>query len=494
MISGKHKPHRARETATRIQKTNYFLRKRGFFWEARTRILIWYTLLMVGFIGLSIPVFTQMVFREVDSRVRGGLVGEIESFETFLKQETAQGKTNLSDIFQNFMYRQLPEDDTFLIAIVDGRFDRSSPRGRPKVLDEGSELMRRWAEITQLEQGEEKTSDPDVGNVIYRAEPVRINGKLQGVFVVVHTTAGEISEATVQIGIVVKVLFAVLGLAVVCAWIASGKVLAPLQSLLLTSRSINEVDFKKRIPVEGSGEMAELAGTFNAMLDRLQNAFTSQKTFINDAGHELRTPITIVRGHLELIGDDPQEQKETIELVLDELDRMSRLVDDLLLLAKSERPDFLQLETLDIGILTQEFYAKASALSDRNWKLASQAKGKFIADRHRLTQAIVNLAANAAQHTKESDTISLGSTIAKDSIRFWVRDTGTGIADSDRQRIFERFARASHSYRNSDGSGLGLSIVKVIVEAHRGRVELSSELGIGSTFTIVLPLELFRGL
>jgi signal transduction histidine kinase len=482
------------ENATRIQKANYFLRRRGFFWEARTRILIWYSLLMAGFIGLSIPIFTQMVFREVDARGRGDLVEEMESFELFLKQKTDEGKTDLPDIFQNFMYRQLPEDDNFLIAIVGGRFDRSSPRGRPKILDEKSELMLHWAKLTQAEAGERKTTDPKIGSIIYRAEPVRINGKLQGVFVVVHTTAGEIREATAQIGIVVKVLLAVLVLAVVFAWIVSGRILAPLRSLLSISRSINEADFKARVPVQGSGEMAELAGTFNAMLDRLQDAFTSQQSFINDAGHELRTPITIIRGHLELIGDDPQEQQETLELVLDELDRMSRLVDDLLLIAKSERPDFLQLETLDIGILTQELYAKARALGDRNWQLAAQAKGKFIADRHRLTQAIVNLVSNAAQHTKASDTITLGSAIAKDSIRFWVKDTGVGIAESDQKRIFERFARASHSYRNSDGSGLGLSIVKAIVEAHGGRVELRSELGTGSTFTIVLPLKLFRGL
>ncbi len=482
------------ENATRIQKANYFLRRRGFFWEARTRILLWYTLLMIGFMGLSIPIFTQIVFREVDFRGRGDLVDEIESFELFLKQQTAEGKTDLPDIFQNFMYRQLPEDDTFLIAIVDGRFDRSSPRGRPKILDEESELMAGWTKLTQTEEGEKKTTDPNIGNVIYRAEPVRINGKLQGVFIVVRTTAGEIQEATVHITIVVKVLLGVLVLAVIFAWIASGRVLAPMRSLLTTARSINEADLQKRIPVQGSGEMAELAGTFNAMLDRLQDAFTSQRNFINDAGHELRTPITIVRGHLELIGDDPQEQQETLELVLDELDRMSRLVDDLLLIAKSERPDFLQLETLDIGILTQEFYAKASALGDRHWQLAAQAKGEFIADRHRLTQAIVNLASNAVQHTKESDTITIGSAIAKDSIRFWVKDTGPGIAESDQKRVFERFARASHSYRISDGSGLGLSIVKAIVEAHDGRVELRSELGTGSTFTIVLPLKLFRGI
>ena len=109
-----------------------------------------------------------------------------------------------------------------------------------------------------------------------------------------------------------------------------------------TARSISETDLTRRIPVSGRDEIAELARTFNAMLDRLEAAFATQRAFVSDASHELRTPITIVRGHLELLGDDPQERRETIALVTDELDRMSRFVDDLLLLAKAERDDFLR--------------------------------------------------------------------------------------------------------------------------------------------------------
>jgi signal transduction histidine kinase len=467
-------------------------RKRGFLWEARTRILAWYGILMTGFVGLSVPIFSELVFRQVDTRVREDLVEELEAFEQFVAEESSNSdrmtQEKLKEIFQEFLYRQIPEDDTFLITFIDGQFYRSSPRGRPEMLQEESPLMKSWAKITQDRQDEQETSDPNLGNIIYLASPVIIDGKVQGTFVIAHTTAGEIQEAQQAILTVTNVLVIVLILALILAWVASGKVLEPLRSLIATARSISELNLDRRIPVQSSGEMGELAKTFNTMLARLQTSFSAQKAFINDAGHELRTPIAIVQGHLELMGDDPQEQQETIELVMDELDRMNRMVDDLMLLAKSERSDFLQLEVVDIESLTQELYAKATALGNRNWKIDATAKGFFLCDRQRLTQAVMNLTENALQYTTETDTIAIGSSRARDCIRLWVRDTGEGISDGDREKIFERFARASNSRRRSQGSGLGLSIVRAIAETHGGRVELISQLGVGSTFTLVLPL------
>jgi signal transduction histidine kinase len=481
------------ESKSKTSTANPFYQRRGFFWEARTRILLWYIALMTGFIGFSIPIFYQLVLNQVDTRVREDLSQDVENFEIFIKQQGKPANSiELAEIFQEFLFRHIPEDDTFLITMIDGDFKGSSPRAKPKLLQEDSELMIRWAKLKQHEEGLQKTTDPSIGNILYHSYPVSINGQVRGLYVVAHTTAGEIAEATESISVVIRVLLAVLGLAFIFAWIASGKVLAPLRSLIKTARSINEVDLTQRIPVQGTGEMAELAETFNAMLERLQVALVSQRALINDAGHELRTPITIIRGHLELIGDDPQEQQETIELVLDELDRMSRLVEDLLLLAKSERPDFLQWEILDISLLTQELYHKAIALAPRNWQLDAQGQGLIQVDRQRITQAIMNLAVNATQYTNEADTITLGSIVEDKYLRLWVSDTGEGIQKADQQRIFERFTRASHSRRHSEGAGLGLSIVKAIVQAHNGHVELVSELGIGSTFTLVLPLNPLR--
>jgi signal transduction histidine kinase len=233
--------------------------------------------------------------------------------------------------------------------------------------------------------------------------------------VVAHTAAGEIQEVNETVAVVTKVTITVFLLASLMAWVAAGRMLSPLRLLAKAARSVSESDLSQRISVQGQGEIAELAVTFNEMMDRLQAAFESQRNFINDAGHELRTPITIVRGHLELMGEDTKEQQETLELVLDELDRMSRLVDDMVLLAKAERPDFLQLEMVDLTMFTEELFAKARALANRDWRLDTKGTGYIIVDRQRVTEAMMNLAQNATQHTQPEDVIALGSSFSGDS-------------------------------------------------------------------------------
>jgi len=264
--------------------------------------------------------------------------------------------------------------------------------------------------------------------------------------------------------------------------------LRPVESLTSTARHISESDLTQRIEVRGRDEIAKLAETFNAMLDRLERAFGSQRQFLDDAGHELRTPITIIRGHLELLEDDPEEREETLALVLDELDRMSRMVNELILLAKAERPDFLQTEVVDVAPLTSELLSKASALAPRKWSVDGEGRGKIVADRQRLTEALMQLAQNAVEHTREDDGVALGSALDGREARFWLRDEGSGIAPADQAMIFDRFERRGPRSKEG-GFGLGLSIVRAIAEAHGGRVELRSELGRGALFTVVLPVD-----
>jgi signal transduction histidine kinase len=168
---------------------------------------------------------------------------------------------------------------------------------------------------------------------------------------------------------------------------------------------------------------------------------------------------------------------------------MSRFVDDLLLLAKAERDDFLHVGPLELGALTDEMLDKASALGLREWELEHRGESLLLADRQRLTQAVMGLAQNAVQHTADGDPIWLGTAVEGEEARLWVRDAGPGISSADQERIFERFARAHAGRRRSEGAGLGLSIVRAIAEAHGGRVELTSAVGEGSTFAVVVPLE-----
>ncbi|TWH54476.1 LOW QUALITY PROTEIN: signal transduction histidine kinase [Dulcicalothrix desertica PCC 7102] len=480
-----------------------------FFGEARTRILIWYLILLGFFVSVTLPLIRQRLFAQVQARVQGELVEEMEEFKSIvvlglksaddddrerlsrrndvINWEAPKNIKDLTRVVEIHLTDELPDDDVFYIAILNGDFYKSNPRGLPDVMDFDSPLMQRWEKLTKPSQEEEDFDDENIDSVLYIAEPIRINNEIMGVFVVAHTTAGERQEALDAIQIVVEVTIFVLLFVLLLTWLISGKILSPLRLLVKTAQEINESELTKRITVQGSGEIAQLTTTFNAMMDRLEVAFSTQRDFLNDAGHELRTPITIIRGHLELMGDDPEEQRETLAIVIDELDRISRFVDDLILLAKTERPDFLKLEVVNIATLTEELFTKAKALAVRNWQFDTSATGTMVVDRQRLTQAVMNLAQNATQHTKESDTISIGSGVSKGKVRFWVQDTGEGIATDDQKRIFERFARASNSRRRSEGAGLGLSIVRAIAQAHGGKIYLKSILGTGSTFTIVLP-------
>jgi two-component system OmpR family sensor kinase len=201
----------------------------------------------------------------------------------------------------------------------------------------------------------------------------------------------------------------------------------------------------------------------------------------------LRTPLTILRGQLEVLDPaDPFDVTETRSLLLDEIDRMGRMVEELILLSKAQRPDFLVLSSIDLAPFTDDLLDKARALGDRHWILHERGDAPLMGDAHRLTQAMMELARNAVKFSAVGSTISIGSRAAAGEVRLWVSDAGVGIRAGERDRVFERFSRAS-SGLGVEGSGLGLSIVEAIATAQLSHVEVVSEPGVGSTFTIVLP-------
>ena len=218
---------------------------------------------------------------------------------------------NLGFLLNEFLKVKTPEDDSFLITIIAGQFYQSSPVALPPPLQPDSELMNMWRKLQVKEDGLLKTSEPEIGNITYYVRPIAIEGKVEGVFVAAHAGSGEIDEAIEVVRTFIYVLLTVLGIALFITWLVSGRILAPLGALTKAVSSIShDSDLTRRIPVAGNGEIVELARNFNNMMERLEKAFQSQQEFLNNAGHQLRTPITIVRGHLELMGPDPEEQEE----------------------------------------------------------------------------------------------------------------------------------------------------------------------------------------
>jgi signal transduction histidine kinase len=332
------------------------------------------------------------------------------------------------------------------------------------------------------------------GTVWYTAVPVSVAGDSRpGHFVVAIFYDRHRDDIVDAVRVVGLTALAALALAGGAGWFVAGRVLAPIRLVRQTAAQISDSsDLTRRLDVPGEDDVAALAATFNHMLDRLEQAFAVQRHFVDDAGHELRTPITVIRGHLELMGDDPADRAETLALVTDELDRMNRMVDDLLTLAKAEQPGFLAIEEVELADLTVSVVAKARALGERRWRVDEVAEARMPADRQRLTQALMQLAANAVRHTEEGDLIAVGSAVRDRSVELWVRDSGPGVAPADRERIFRRFMRGAGRTGAHDGAGLGLAIVTTIAEAHGGTVTVVDAPGGGACFVMTVPLREVR--
>ena len=432
---------------------------KGTSYRFQIRIVaVYFLLILLSFSGAVLAIRRVLLLR-LDTRVEQALNQEIQELKVLVNgkdPETAQPfGDNITAIFNVFLRRNIPINYEYTIALLPNGFYASVPSELPQLIDRNSSIVKHWQKLTKTERGEVGSSE---NRIVYLAEPITIDGKIKGVFVVAIAKTNQLQEVKEAILIIIRVTIVAAVVTSILAWIFAGKILTPLRLLTKTAREISKNNLDQRIRVRGNDEVAQLSITFNEMLNRLQSAFVTQQQFLNDVGHELRTPITIVQGHLELIGNTPEEQQETKEIVLDELERMNRLIADLMLLAKSEQPDFLHLESLDLKILTEEIYARAKAIADRQWQLEAVGRGKILADRQRLIQAVTNLAQNATKHTQPEDTIALGSTIDADCVRLWVRDTGTGIAEEDQQRIFQRFQTGANNY-GVKSTGLGLSIV-----------------------------------
>ena len=452
--------------------------------------------ILVGFVGMlalatiaSVLVAREVIYSRLDDQISQELIQEASELRRLAAgTDPATGAPFGDDvprIFRVYFARNTPSRAEALLTFVNGELFLRSRQVVPYRLHEDPELVAHWGALTQNERGAVSTPE---GRVEFLAVPLKSNERVLGVFVVAVFRELEQGPFDDAITATIAVGLAVLLIGSLLAWGMAESVLQPVRAVTQNARAITETDLSRRIDVRGHDEVAELAATFNATLDRLESAFTAQRRFLDDAGHELRTPLTIVTGHLELLGVDPEEREATLALVLDELDRMARIVDDLILLAKAEAPDFLSLETVEVGVLTDELHTKVAALAPRSWTLDSRGRGRIVADRQRITQALIQLAENAAKHTEDGGRIAVGSLVEHGDARFWIRDEGQGIAPDEQVRVFTRFSRGTGSSRG-EGAGLGLSIVRAIAHAHHGRIELESRPGVGSTFTLVVPVD-----
>jgi two-component system OmpR family sensor kinase len=443
----------------------------------RARVLATVLALTALAMALAGTVSVLVQWSAATSRADLTIARDVAQFRSLARTGNGPGRpfTSVSAVLQAGIQRQVPAEDETYLGLV-GRRPTWIPSGqRPIQLEDQPGIVGTAARLGPDAPVRIRQASTPAGDVRYAVVPVRVAGQSQaGSYVVAIVTARDqqvILAGARQYALVALGSLVLVGLV---GWLVAGQLLRPLRLLREAAERISHTDLSLRIPVSGRDDVTELTRTVNAMLDRLDAAFAAQQRFLDDAGHELRTPVTVVRGHLE---------------VLDVRDPEEVLIGDLTLLAKARRPDFVRPAPVDLARLTEEVAGKASALGPRRWTVEARAEAVVHADQQRLTQALLQLADNAVKHTKDGDQIAIGSAATRSQARLWVRDQGPGVAPADVERIFERFGRAAAATgRNEEGSGLGLAIVTAIAEAHGGRVGLDSRPGHGATFTLVFPL------
>jgi two-component system OmpR family sensor kinase len=289
-------------------------------------------------------------------------------------------------------------------------------------------------------------------------------------------------------------LIAVL-LAALVGWTTAAAALRPLEQVTETALQITRADdLSLRIPLSGpaQGEVGRLIIAFNETLERLENLFETQRRFLADVSHELRTPLTTILGNLDLMRKMGQLDAESLEAISSETQRMKRLVQDILVLTQAESGRLpLARNELELDTLVLEVFQQSKVLAqDRvEVRLGQEDQARVMGDRDRLKQVLLNLMSNAIEYTLSGGSVTLGLACVGDWARVTVSDTGPGIPQDELPHIFERFYRVDRSRKRTGqgGAGLGLSIAYWITRSHEGRLEVASEVGKGTTFSVWLP-------
>lgn len=448
-------------------------------WSVRTKVVV--AVLAMSTLGLlATGLLTDAIQRRiVVEQVDRDLAQEVEEFrrlaELGVDPDTGDPFTGVEQLLRVAIERNVPNDHEMLVTFLGGRAQLYSPEAARGLARDAALRDLVAAVPDDAEAAVDDWLDTASGRVHVVVVPVRVEGDggETGAYVVAADLAEALEPQRETMRTFALVAAVVLVLVGIVAWLVMGQVLRPLELLAATARQVGADDLHRRAPVRGDDDVTALARTFNTMLDRLVGAIEAQRQFLDDAGHELRTPLTVLRGHLELIDPrDPGDVVETRALLLDETARMSRIVEDLVLLAKSERPDFLALAPVDLGRLTDDLLDKARALGDRRWVVDARADAVVTGDAQRLTQAGLQLADNAVKFTAPGGVVAVGTEVSDGVARLWVRDDGPGVPPEQRARIFDRFARTDGAV-GTPGSGLGLAIVRAIAQGHGGDVAAS---------------------
>jgi two-component system, OmpR family, sensor kinase len=474
-------------------------------WGLRWRLTLWVGLVLVVAFGVIFAVVYQDTGSQVRSQLDREIAGDVSQLASALRPAAGGTTQQISAAATRYVRTQpFAASARLLFVLIPGAPPASN---HPEVFSSGrAEPGETAADQRAEDQASQGLTRPRLG---YTTAPVPDGGemtlfekrvRLGRAMVVVGAGQPLATVEVAQHGVASAFVLAgvlVLVLALIASYVAASQVSAPLRRMATVAARVDAGDLEPRMPVSAvrRDEVRVLTEAFNHMLDRLSEAFASQRQFLADASHELRTPLTVIRGQLEVLAAEPDPTPEEVRrverLVQAEIARLSRLVDDLLLLSQAERTDFLRREPIKLRPFVDEVWNGLSLTAQRQFELGEVPDGTLESDADRLAQAVRNLGRNAIEHTAEPDGLVRLDVVptGDGSIRFTVEDNGSGIPPAERERVFERFHRVeADRSRRSGGAGLGLAIVQAIAEAHGGRVTVADRDGLaGTRIELVLP-------
>jgi two-component system OmpR family sensor kinase len=446
------------------------------------------TLLYTSIVGGILILFGIAVYRSVTSTIVNQLDDNLRNWAIIIYDNTHVDETG--HLVVSLSQLNLPEDIYVQIWGRNNNLISASPNIRilNTPLDAGSihSTIPIWQDVNR-------------GGARLRVltVPLVASNRQEGILQV--GTRMDVVNATQQT--LLEVLLVGTAIAIVAAglaaWLSSRQALHPLDNVTKAALQITSADdLSRRIPYTGSpnDEVGQLVAAFNQTLSRLENLFSTQRRFLADVGHELRTPLTVIKGNVGLMRKIKDFDEESLVTIEDEVDRLTRMVGDLLLLAQAESGKIpLAHEVVELDTLLLEVLNQMQVLAHDKVKLNLGDIDQVLVcgDRDRLKQVMVNLVGNAINYTPKGGEIVVGLGKVAERAQLTVTDNGPGISPEDLPHIFERFYRSEKSrtrQRDGKGYGLGLSIAYWIVRNHGGRIEVNSTLGKGTTFCVWLPL------
>ena len=389
------------------------------------------------------------------------------------------------------------------LAVLDKTFQFFSPAG--KITIQSPNLGRQDIPLsrTALESALngratlESARFPDGSSFRLLSVPIRENGVLANI-VQVGTSLRPVEEMLHRL-VLILLVSAPLALAVALGggWFLADRALRPVEAITQAAQRIAAGDLTQRLAVSSSSdEIGRLAATFNDMIARLEASFRQVRQFSADASHELRTPLTVIKGETELALRRPRPAEDyrlVLESTLEEIDRMTRIVDELLFLSRADLGE-VAIESLPVRLdaLVEDIRRQAAVLGQEQAvqvTVGTVEPAVVQGDELRLRELLLNLVDNAVKYSRPGGKVEIVLVREGTTGRLSVTDQGIGMAPEEQGRIFDRFYRTDAARAHfKKGTGLGLSICKWIAEAHHGRIEVQSQVGEGSRFTVVLPV------